>query len=821
MSRPSNRAHTRTARLALGLALTVMACAAATQVQAQDLVNREPQGRTVEAIRVDGQHTVGEETILFYLATRAGQSFDWTMARQDYQTLLNTNWFSDLILRWEEGTQGGVVLVLEVEEKPRLRQVRIVGTGKVDGDDLVERMEQLERPIAVDDFIDEQRLREADEILTLMLQGEGGLQFVQVTREIVDSELGAGVDAVFNVIEGDEVRISEVMFEGVTVFSQRELRWAMKRTNEHHFLSFMNKSDRFSMAGFEADMIDISNMYRRQGFLDFNFGEPEIRVFDDDRALWWDDKQRLSLMIPIHEGPQYRIAKLDVEGNTHFEDDELLKVLDLKPGDVVNVDEIRLAQTAIEAMYTAAGYLQVATAPAPEQFPETAEANLTFRVTENDIYNVNRIEFEGNTHTREHVLRRAIHLKEDSRWEQQSFVASLQRLYQLGYFQDVTPDLQTVPPGQTPDGSPSTKPDEGAVDVKLRVQELGRNQIQFGGGLSALEGAFVQFGYTTRNLFGYGQTLSLQGQFGGRRTNARIGFSDPYVFGKRLRFGLDLFRDAIDFPDFQRSGTGFSTRLGMPTNRRESIALFVEYNYEIIDIGNVGSAFGSLSDPLFNALFLFEGRRVMSSVRPFALINTIDNPWNASRGTRTSVSYERAGGPFGGTLDFWKAIARTTVYLPTRSAGSGLIRQPKQILAINIDARYGQPTGDLEELPIFERFFLGGSNSVRGTRLRAIGPMDDRGNILGGTKALQYNLEYIFQLSSALRVSMFHDAGQAWLENESINFGEMRRSAGVQVSVFAPVFNVPFRFFWAYNFDPLENVGEETSTFEFAIGSTF
>ena len=252
MSRPSNRAHTRTARLAFGLALTVMACAAATQVQAQDLVNREPQGRTVEAIRVDGQHTVGEETFLFYLATRAGQSFDWTMARQDYQTLLNTNWFSDLILRWEEGTQGGVVLVLEVEEKPRLRQVRIVGTGKVDGDDLVERMEQLERPIAVDDFIDEQRLREADEILTLMLQGEGGLQFVQVTREIVDSELGAGVDAVFNVIEGDEVRISEVMFEGVTVFSQRELRWAMKRTNEHHFLSFINKSDRFSMAGFEG-----------------------------------------------------------------------------------------------------------------------------------------------------------------------------------------------------------------------------------------------------------------------------------------------------------------------------------------------------------------------------------------------------------------------------------------------------------------------------------------------------------------------------------------------------------------------------------------
>ena len=174
----------------------------------------------------------------------------------------------------------------------------------------------------------------------------------------------------------------------------------------------------------------------------------------------------------------------------------------------------------------------------------------------------------------------------------------------------------------------------------------------------------------------------------------------------------------------------------------------------------------------------------------------------------------------GGTLDFWRASLRTTWYIPTVTR-SGFIRTPKQIFVLNIRADYAQPLGDLEELPIFERFFLGGSNSVRGTRLRSIGPIDERGNILGGTKGLQYNLEYIFALTPSLRVKGFHDAGQAWLSDEKVSIQDMRRTAGLEFEVFAPVFNVPMRFFWAYNFRPLEIFGEKKSTFEFAIGSTF
>ncbi len=805
--------------LALSCALVPAAAQAAPTAVPQQAT--EPQGRNVEAIRIEGNVRFDADTIRFFLSTRAGAPFDWGTARQDYMALYNTEWFRNLVMTWEEGSRGGVVVVVRVQELPLLREVRIEGTGKVNVDELFERLELLDREIVINDPINAQRLRDAVEVLQFMLQSDKGLQFVQISLEVQEVEGEAFADAVYQVIEGDEVRVAQVVFEGNTVFTQRELRWAMKRTGEHHFMSFLTKNDRFSEGGYQADMLAIGDMYRRKGYLEYNFGTPRIEVFNDPRELWWDDKLRLSVTIPIYEGPQFRIGKLRVEGNTYFDSRELLKELDLKTGDVLNTEQVNAAREAIQTKYANAGYLQVVVSPASEPAEEENVVDLVYRVSENAVYRVNRIEFSGNTNTRDTVLRRNMNLAELARWDQSLFTTSLQRLFQLGYFQDVQQDLKTVPPGETLDPDIPADPQYGTVDVALAVEEVGRNQISFGGGLSALEGGFIQLGYTTRNLFGYGQTVSIFAQLGSTRQNVRLSFADPYFLGKNLRFGIDVFRDAVNFPNFQREGTGASLRFGKPLNLRQSLTAFLEYNYEVIDIGDVSAAFGGLSSTIFNQLFLVEGRRVTSSIRPFLFWSNVDNPFLPARGTRSSISFEYAGGPLGGTLDFWKASLRSTWWIPTASEGSGLLRRPKQIIALNVRADWAQPQGDLISLPIFERFFLGGSNSVRGTRLRSIGPIDESGNILGGTRALQYNLEYILALSSSLRVKVFHDAGQAWLETDAVRLKDMRRTFGLEFEVFAPVFNVPFRFFWAYNLDPLEIFAEQRSTFEFAIGSTF
>lgn len=803
------------------LSLTISAASAAPTPPTQAQGSAGAEGRNVEAIRIEGNVRLDTDTIGFFLATRVGAPFDFELAQQDYTALFNTDWFRNLVMYWEEGASGGVVLVIRVEEFPLLRSIIIEGTTKATPEDLIERLTLLELPVKLNDAINQQGLRNAVEVLQVMLQADKGLQFVQIELDIRTSEDGAFADAVYQVIEGDEVRIAQVVFEGNTVFSQKELRWALKRTGEHNFMSFMSKGDRFSEAGYQADMFEIGNLYRTKGYIDFNFDDPRIEVFNDSREIWWDDKLRLSITIPIYEGPQYHVGDVRVEGNTFFPDSELTKILDLHNGDVMNVAEVNAAKEAISAKYSNAGYMQVAVVPEPRPTTEEAVVDLVYRVSENAVYRVNRIEFDGNTHTRDHVMRRNLNLVELARWDQSEFQNSVRRLFQLGYFQDVKQELKSALPGEAIDPEIPADAQYGTVDVNLKVEEVGRNQISFGGGLSALEGGFLQLGYTTRNLFGFGQTVSINAQIGSRRENIQLSFADPYLFGKRLRFGVDVFRNSLDFPDFQRSGTGFSLRLGTPLNRHESVTLFAEYNYEVIDIGDVGSAFGGLNSLFFNQLFLGEGRRVTSSVRPFLFWSTIDSPVLPSAGQRTSLSFEYAGGPIGGTLDFWKAQVRSTWYLPTVSSGSGLIRRPKQILAINVRADWAEPHSDLEALPIFERFFLGGSNSVRGTRLRSIGPVDDRGNILGGTKGLQYNLEYIFALSPSLRVKVFHDAGQAWAEDDTFDLKDMRRTYGLEFEIFAPVFNVPFRLFWAYNENPLELFAEEKSTFEFAIGSTF
>lgn len=809
--------------------------------QASQAPQQSPEGQVVERIEIRGNERIDRETITFYLSTRPGEPFDWEMAQQDYRTLLNTGHFDDLVMWWkpvaQPPDQGPVVLVIQVRERPVLRRIRIEGTDKVDVDDLKERMSLVEMQLQENEPVDRQRLRVAQELLTDMLQGDEGLNFVQVEYDLVGSQEGAGVDALFSVVEGEEVRIRMVEFEGATVFSQRELRRMMKSTGEHWLGSMLTKNDRFSPAGFERDMVQLTRRYQRRGYLDFTWGEAQVDVHEVDRSLFLDPVQRLFVTVPIEEGPQYRLGKVAFSGNEEYTDEALQRLFPLQEGEILNLEALFDTQEAIKSIYQTSGYLQVFVGLDAARDPEESVADITFAIEENDKYTVRRIEFEGNDNTRDYVLRRNLRLNEQDTWNYSAFQRSRFKIMQLGYFDSVEPELtisdevvESQLPGSRPDqqqvrqaagGQGGDAPGPGEVDIKLKLTEVGRNQVSFGGGVSALEGGFVQFGYTTRNLFGRGQTLSFFGQFGGRRTNARVSFFQPYVMGKPIRFGFDLFRDSLDFFNFQRQGTGVSTRVGFPLDDNEFLNFFTEYNYEFIDIGDIDNSFFGVSSPLFSRLFFEEGQRTTSSVRPFLRWNDVDNPYNPTRGREFLFSFEAAGGPLGGTLDFWKGRAHATWYQPTVWDGRGVNAQVRQLLATNVELSYAGTHGDLDELPIFERFFLGGSQSVRGTRLRAIGPVDEFGNIVGGDRAFQYNLEYILQLANPLRLAFFHDAGAAWAPGESMDLGGLRPTAGVEFRVFAPVFNVPFRFFWAYNFKPREQFGEERSTFEFAIGSTF
>jgi len=803
-----------------------------TRVRLQGAPVQEPQGETIRNIDVRGNAIYEVDTIKFFLLLREGGTFDWATARGDFRTMLNSNFFDDIQMEWERVAPGVVDIVITVKERPWLRDVRIVGTEKEDKAGLIERLALLELPVVFDQPIDRQRMQLAGDVLMTMLQGDEGLQFVQVDYREEASPTGSGVDAVYDVVEGDTVRIENVYFEGASQFTQQELRWLAKKTSEHWLFSFLVKNDRFSPAGWEFDSQHIRQEYTRLGYLDIVFGEPTVEVYEIGRTFPLDPVRRLYVRIPIEEGPQYRLGKVVIEGNTRFTDEQLSSLVPIAPGDLIDVKGIVDAQDAIENIYSNVGYFQVVVVPVPDPSETEAIADIRYVINENSLYTVRRIEFEGNTNTRDYVMRRNLRINENDLWSQGRVDASKFKIQQLGYFDNIEEEVTIVrePGAGGPVAGQEFDPNQpqaggvqepGQVDIKLRMSEVGRNQISFGGGVSALEGAFVQLGYATRNLFGRGQTFSFNGQFGGRTTSARLSFAQPYLFDKSIRFGFDLFRTNLDYIDFRQKSSGISTRVGFPIDRAQFTTLFLEYNYTFIDIGDLSNSFFGLSDPIFNSLFLSAGKRTTSSVRPNVVFNTVNNPFNPSRGRRHTGSFEFAGGPLGGTLDFWKGMFTTTWYIPTKVDGLGVAANASQIFAFNVDLRFVERFGDLQVVPIFERFFLGGSTSVRGTQLRSISPVDQFGNIIGGTRAFQYNLEYIFQLANPVRIAVFHDAGAAWDDNFALPLSELRKTAGVEFRVFMPVFNVPFRFFWAYNFDPLPQFGEERSSFEFAIGSTF
>jgi outer membrane protein insertion porin family len=791
-----------------------------------------PQGETIRRIEVRGNEAYGSETVQFFMTLREGESFDWATAQGDFRTLLNSDFFDDIQMTWEK-VDGGIDIIVTVQERALLRAIRIEGSDKVDADGLLERMDLLELPVTLDQPIDRQRMRLAGDVLTTMLQGDEGLQFVQVSySQQMSAEQGTGVDAVYDVVEGDTVRIENVYFEGATQFTQKEMRWMAKKTSEHWLFSFITKNDRYSPSGWEFDQLNIRNEYMRLGYLDMQFGAPEVEVYDIDQMWPQGDTRRLYVRIPIEEGSQYRLGSVVIEGNTRFSDEQLISLVPFAPGALIDVKGLVDAQKAIENIYSNVGYFQVVVMPVPEQDPVAAVADIRYVISENALYTVRRIEFEGNTNTRDYVMRRNLQINEKDLWSQGRVDASKFKIQQLGYFDNIEEEVTIVQqpggiglaPGEAFDPSQLQAGDvqqAGEVDIRMRVSEVGRNQISFGGGVSALEGAFVQLGYATRNLFGRGQTFSFNGQFGGRTNSARLSFSQPFLFDKDIRFGFDVFRSNLDYIDFRQESSGISTRIGFPLDRAQFTTLFLEYNYTFIDIGDLSNSFFGLSNPVFNSLFFTQGQRTTSSIRPNIIYNTINNPFNPSRGRRHTGSFEFAGGPLGGTLSFWKGSFGTTWYIPTKVDGLGISAVPSQIFAFNVNLRFVEGFGDLPIIPIFERFFLGGSTSVRGTQLRSISPVDQFGNIVGGTRAFQYNLEYIFAIADPVRIAVFHDAGAAWDDQFALPLSDLRKTAGVEFRVFMPVFNVPFRFFWAYNFDPLPQFGEERSSFEFAIGTTF
>jgi outer membrane protein insertion porin family len=337
--------------------------------------------------------------------------------------------------------------------------------------------------------------------------------------------------------------------------------------------------------------------------------------------------------------------------------------------------------------------------------------------------------------------------------------------------------------------------------------------------VSGLEGFFINASFSTANFLGAGETLSLGVQTGARTKNYSISVTEPYLFDRPITAGIELFKRKLTYQSFvnvagyTQENSGGSLTGGIPVGRWAR--LFLSYSYQIINIAGFQPATGTTSlistGPVFDPTFFGgTGERRESTVSPSLVFSTVDNPYTPRSGSKLTGTLQLTGGVLGGTVSFYRPSLELIKYFPhTR----------KTALGVRAEGAFVIPFGSTTILPLYQRYFLGGENQIRGYNIRTVGPVDSSGRALGGTKYILFNAEYYVDIVGPLRGVLFYDAGQTYLEGDPISLGQLRTSTGVELRFIMPVLNVPFRLIYAFN--PNRDSFQPKSTFKFSVGTTF
>jgi outer membrane protein insertion porin family len=765
--------------------------------------------------RQGGTSTIEPQTYLFYIQLKPSEPSrnNWVfytddtreMLVEDFRRLWATNFLDDLSIEVHDYafTNGvvGKIVVFHMEERQRIRIVDYEGASRVSRADILERLKEHGIDLRIDSFLDTGAVRRVSAIIR-DLYAEKGFPDAQVTPTIRPLPGGPKLAHVtFNISEGPKTAIRDVEFVGNRAFTDAELTRVLKHNKPQSILSLVSKRGTYNAERFGDDAQDLIDHYHNHGFITARVGQPQLRALDDSR----DGRTRwVQLRVEVAEGPRYTVGDVTFEGNAVVASDVLRPLFDIHTGEIYSRERIVKGLERARELYGAGGYFEFTALPDLRPRDDGSRVvDIVFKVDEGKQYFVNRIQFTGNTHTRDEVIRRELALVEGGVFNTEALKYSVRRINQLGYFKpldegsiDVTPA-----PGQ-----------EAKVDVSLKVEEQNRNQLNFGAGASQYEGLFVNFSYTTSNFLGKGESLTVAVQGGARSRSYQLSFTEPFLFGRAITAGSSVYSRKLDYTvtgsviDYSEVRSGFNVMSGFPIGRFTRI--YATYGYEVIDTAMTDALRESLNTG-DTGFLLDEGRFTQSSITPSIVHNTVDNPFAPRRGKRLSASYEYAGGPLGGSNRFIKPEFEGVLYVPvTGRTALGLRAQAGRIW------NYGE-----SDLPYYQRYFLGGETQIRGYDVRTVGPLNSNGVPIGGNKFVLFNAEYYYDILPQVRALAFHDAGQAYSETQTIDFRQLRTSSGFELRITMPMINVPFRLIYAWNL--YRDESQPARGFRFAVGTTF
>jgi outer membrane protein insertion porin family len=785
-------------------------------VRAQESVN----GRTIEAIEFRGLKALPEETLRYYLGIEPGQPLNEELLNRQIKILWDRNLVDDISVE-SVPTPAGVRLVITVAERPVLRSIEYEGLKRISKTDLQDKMTTQRIRVREGEPLS---LGELQRVKTLIeeMYGEKGYRFANAQFTVEDISANEK-RVIFTVDEGNRVRISDIDFEGNTIFNDLRLRLAMKKTKESGLITRLSKKDIYDPAKLQEDLDKVRDLYRGAGYKNVVIGDPkvEVRALRPGAADPDDQKRRMFITVPIEEGERWKFGEVTIEGNQIYSDQILMRAFAHKTGGWLRSKVIDDAIKAITETYHNTGYIFARVEPELVE-RENRIADLVVHVREGEQFTVGRIEFQGNDRTKDKVLRRELRLYEGGLMNVTAIRNSVLKVNQLGYFK-----LNEEDPVEIDTDTESKK-----VNLVFKGDEADRTELQFGGGWSELDGFFGQFAINTRNFLGRGEQVGVSLQTGKLRDFFDLSYYIPWFLDRPQSIGVRAYDQSLEYGLFSDQERYLRNSKGGVFTYGRNFRLFqsasISYNSSKYDDETRIIA----QDPAVSGVPLPEGvkpgdlivqRLVLynSSLRPAYVFDSRDNPFEPNRGKRMSLAVEYAGGFLGGDNYFLRPEATFSIFQPVSNYPT------RTILAFNAEAGMIEPFGG-RELSTLERFFLGGENSIRGHRFRSIflrapngEPLRDAdtGVILGGDKFVQLNLEYHFLLGGPFRLLLFGDAGNVYGEDQSFDLSNLRYTAGVELRVFLPVFGAPLRFIYAKNLDPLPQ--DSFEDFQFSIGTSF
>ena len=720
---------------------------------------------TVRDIGVEGNRRIQGPAILNRVQTRIGDAFAPSSLRDDVRSIFGLGFFDDVQVRTEE-FEGGVRVIFVVVERPLLREVGFEGNAELKTEELREkaaiRVGVLYNPVEV---------QKAQEAIREKYEDEGffGVQITPRTERTPEGDLRV----VFRIEEGPKLHIDRIVIEGNSALTAGQIKDVMQTRERLYWIFPFSTVQR---RVFDDDVERILQLYGDHGFLQARVESHEI-VPDLER-------KKVTLRFRVVEGPQFRTGTITITGNELLSTEEVRRLVTLQEGGVFSRGAVRNSVRAIVDRYSELGRARAEADPRTVNDLANLKVDLTIVITEGGPVYVERINISGNTKSSEKVLRRELRVAEGELFTFQKLVRSRQRMFNLGYFDEVNVSTEQ---GSTPD----------RIIVNIDVKERSTGLFSIGAGYSSVDSLFATVDVSQRNLFGRGQEAFLRFRIGAESRLGLVGFTEPYLFDIPLRAGFDIYDREREYTDFTEERLGGDIRASYPLT--EYLSLSGLYRLEEVTISDI-SPFAT------EDLKKEEGTK-LNSVLEFVLSrDSRDNIFEPTRGSRNSVELAYAG--LGGDTQFYRVVAESSWFVP--------LPVFNLVWAVRGLAGVVQGYGG-QEVPIFERFFLGGATTLRGQGTREVGPKDAAGEVIGGTSELLFSTELLIPIFERFRVAMFFDAGNAYGFGTDFDPTDVRLGAGVGVRFFSPL--GPLRLDLGYNLD--REPGEDEFQVHFTVGAPF